>query len=134
VARDAGDPRDPQHHTVDVAAVDRPTGHRPQDEGCGRSVTAAGLEGAEDWDRQGHGGRLGALADQVQHPVASKGVGIVLDPDRGGLGRAQCVDPQQVGQGAMVHGEGFGDLKEPDQLEPVPWVRDSSVWILGSRT
>ena len=27
--------------------------------------------------------------------------------------------PEQVGQGAVVDGDGLGDLQEPDQLEPV---------------
>ena len=27
--------------------------------------------------------------------------------------------PEQVGQGAVVDGDGLGDLEEPDQLEPV---------------
>ena len=44
---------------------------------------------------------------------------VVLDPDGRGFGGAQGVDAEQVGQGAVVHGEGLGDLEEPDQLEPV---------------
>ena len=44
---------------------------------------------------------------------------IVLDPDRGGLGGAEGVDAEQVRQCAVVHGEGLGDLQEPDELEPV---------------
>ena len=68
---------------------------------------------------QRHGGGLVALADQVQHPVPAQGVGVVLDPHRGRLGGAQGVDAEQVGQGAVVDGDGLGDLEEPDQLEPV---------------
>jgi hypothetical protein len=55
----------------------------------------------------------------VEHPVAAEGVGVVLDPHRGGFGGAEGVDTEQVGQGAVVHGQGLGDLEEPDQLEPV---------------
>ena len=44
---------------------------------------------------------------------------VVLDPDRGGLGGTQGVDPEQVRQRAMVDADPLGDLKEPDQLEPV---------------
>ena len=51
--------------------------------------------------------------------MAAQGLGVVLDPDRGGLGGAQRVDAEQVGQGAVVDGDGLGDLEEPDQLEPV---------------
>ena len=32
---------------------------------------------------------------------------------------AQRVDAEQVGQGAVVHADGLGDLEEPDQLEAV---------------
>ena len=80
---------------------------------------AAGLEHPEHRDGEWHGGGLVALADQVQDPVAAQGLGVVLDPDRGGLGGAQGVDAEQVGQGAVVDGDGLGDLEEPDQLEPV---------------
>jgi len=62
---------------------------------------------------------LFALADQVQHPVAAQGFGVVLDPDGGRLGGSQRVDAEQVGQGAMVDADGLGDLEESDQLEPV---------------
>jgi hypothetical protein len=51
--------------------------------------------------------------------MAAQGVLVVLDPDRGGLGGAQGVAAQQVGQGTVVDGDGLGDLEEPDQLEPV---------------
>ena len=51
--------------------------------------------------------------------MAAQGVGVVLDPDGGGLGGAQGVDAEQVGEGAVVDGDGLGDLQEPDQLEPV---------------
>jgi hypothetical protein len=44
---------------------------------------------------------------------------VVLDPYCGCFGGAQGVDPEEVGQGAVVDGQGLGDLKEPDQLEPV---------------
>jgi hypothetical protein len=32
---------------------------------------------------------------------------------------SQCVDPQQGGEGAVVDGDGLGDLEEADQLQPV---------------
>jgi hypothetical protein len=51
--------------------------------------------------------------------VAAEGVGVVLGPHRGGLKGAQGVDVEQVGQGAVVHGDGLGDLEEPDEPEPV---------------
>jgi hypothetical protein len=44
---------------------------------------------------------------------------VVLDPHRGGLGRAEGVDAEQVGQRAVVPGDGLGDLEEPDELEAV---------------
>ena len=46
-------------------------------------------------------------------------LGVVLDPDRGGLGGAQRVDAEQVRQGVVVDADPLGDLEEPDQLEPV---------------
>ena len=55
----------------------------------------------------------------MQHQVPAQGLLVVLDPDRRGLGGTQGVDPEQVGQGAVVHGDGLGDLEEPDQLQPV---------------
>jgi hypothetical protein len=55
----------------------------------------------------------------VQHPVAAQGLGVVLDPDRGGFGGAQGVDAEQVGQGTVVDADGRGDLEESDQLETV---------------
>ena len=92
---------------------------RAEDERAGGAFAAAGLQDAEDGNGQRHGRRLVALADQVQDPVAAQGFRVVLDPDRGCLGGPQRVDAQQVGQGAVVDGDGLGDLQEPDQLEPV---------------
>jgi hypothetical protein len=43
------------------------------------------LQDPQDWDGERHGGRLVALADQVQDPGHAERVGVVLDPDRGGL-------------------------------------------------
>ena len=51
--------------------------------------------------------------------MAAQGLGVVLDPDRCGFGGSEGVDAEQVGQGAVVDGDGLGDLEEPDQLEPV---------------
>jgi len=59
---------------------------------------------------------------------------VVLDPHRRGVGGAQGFDAEQVGQGAVVHGDGLGDLEEPDQLEAVQALgARSSWWTLGSR-
>ncbi|WP_041307246.1 hypothetical protein [Intrasporangium calvum] len=55
----------------------------------------------------------------MQDAVPAQRVGVVLDPDRRRFGRSENVDAKQVGQGAVVHGDGLGDLQEPDQLEPV---------------
>ena len=51
--------------------------------------------------------------------MAPQGVGVVLDPHRGRFEGAQGVDTQQIREGAVVDGQGLGDLEEPDQLEPV---------------
>jgi hypothetical protein len=55
----------------------------------------------------------------VQDPVLPQGVGVFLDPDRGSLTGAQSVDAQEVGERAVVRGDGLGDLEERDQLKPV---------------
>ncbi|MEJ7742824.1 MAG: hypothetical protein WKF73_09900 [Nocardioidaceae bacterium] len=55
----------------------------------------------------------------MQNPVPAQRLGVVLDPNRSGFGGAQRVDAEQVRQGAVVNGDGLGDLEEPDQLEPV---------------
>ena len=47
------------------------------------------------------------------------GLAAVLDADRRCFGGAECVDAEQVGQGAVVHAECLGDLEEAEQLEPV---------------
>ncbi|MEN8707733.1 MAG: hypothetical protein ABF306_16480 [Nocardioides marinisabuli] len=44
-------------------------------------------------------------ADQVQHSVASKDLGAVLDPQGCGFGCSEGVDSEQVGQGPVVNGE-----------------------------
>ena len=68
---------------------------------------------------QVRGGPAGTVRHLVQLPGPRSVVLGVLDPHAGGFGGAQRVDSQQVGQGAMVHGERLGDLEEPDQLETV---------------
>ncbi len=55
----------------------------------------------------------------MQDSMAAEGVGVVLDPHRGRFGGSECVDAQQVREGAVVDGDGLGDLQEPDQFEPV---------------
>ncbi|MDP9336012.1 MAG: hypothetical protein M3Q30_22255 [Actinomycetota bacterium] len=74
---------------------------------------------SDDRDSQRHGGWLAALAHQVQHSVSAQRLGVVLDPDRRGFRGTQGVDAEQVSQGAVVHAEGLGHLKESDQFEPV---------------
>jgi hypothetical protein len=106
--------RNPGDHAVDVPAIDRITGERSQDQRAGGALAAAGLEDAQDRDRDGHGRGFVALADQVQHPVPAQGLGIVLDPDCGGLRRAQRVDAQQEGQCSVVDRDCLGDLEERD--------------------
>jgi hypothetical protein len=59
----------------------------------------------------------------VQDPVSAERLAVVLDPHRRGFGGAQGVDAEHVGQGAVVHGDGLGDLEEPDQLEAVQALR-----------
>ncbi len=93
------------------------------------------LPGRAGRDGQWHGGWCGDLADWMQHLVAVYGLLVVLALDASGFGGAQCVDAEQVGQGAVAHGQGLGDLEEPDQLEAVQSLgaRDSSEWIFGGR-
>ena len=74
---DPGGLRDAGDHPVDVASVDRPPGDRSEHEWPTDALTAAGLERSEHGHRDRHGGRLVALADQVQHTVAAEGVGVV---------------------------------------------------------
>ena len=74
------------------------------------------------------------FADEVEHAVAAQGVGVVLDPHRGGLRGAQGIDAEQVGERAVVHREDLGDLEEPDELSRSSlWVRGSSRCTFGSR-
>lgn len=40
-------------------------------------------------------------------------------PQRRGLRRPKRVDPEQIGQGAVVDADGRGDLEKPDQLETI---------------
>ena len=61
--------------------------------------------------------------------MAAHGLRVVLDTDRGRLGGPQCVDAQQVGQGAVVDGDGLGDLQEADQLQPVKAVSSALVRV-----
>ena len=93
------------------------TGRRTS--GPSGALAPASFQDPEHRDGQRHGGWLVALADQVQHPVSAQGVGVVLDLYCGCFGGAQGVDAQQVCEGAVVDGQGLGDLQEPDQLEPV---------------
>ncbi len=55
----------------------------------------------------------------MQDTVASQGLLVVLDSDGGRLGGAEGIDAEQVGDGAVVHGECLRDLEEADQLESV---------------
>jgi len=51
--------------------------------------------------------------------MATQRLLVVLDPDVCGLRGSQCVDTKEVGQGAVVDGDGLGHLEESDQLEPI---------------
>ena len=51
--------------------------------------------------------------------MAAQGLGVVLDPHGRCFGGAERVDAEQVGEGAVVDGDGLRDLEEPDELEPV---------------
>ncbi len=119
MARDASGLRDAADHAVDVAAVDRLLTLRAERERAGGPFAAAGLQRPEHRDGDRHRGGFAALPDQMQHPVTSEGLGVVLDPDRRGLGCPQGVNAEQVRQGAMVDGHCLGDLEQPDELEPV---------------
>jgi hypothetical protein len=119
VARDAGRLGDPDNHSVDVASINRSTRDRAQDERAGGAVSSARLEHPQDRDGERHRRGLVALPDQVQDTVATKGLAVVLDTYGGCLGGSQRVDAEQVGQRAVVDGDGLRDLEESDQLEPV---------------
>ncbi len=134
VPRDAGGLRDPQHHPVDVTAIDRLPGGWPYNQRAIGASTAAGHQDPEDRDGEGQGGGLAAVADQVEDAVPAQGFGVVLDPHHGGFGGAMRVDAEQIRQGAVVDGQCLGDLEEPDESSrSSPWVRVSSAWIFGSR-
>jgi hypothetical protein len=91
-------------HAVDAAAVDGFPGVPPQDQWPFDALAAARLEDAEHRHCEGHGGWLGALADQVQDTVTAECLGLVLDAHGGGFGRTQRVDPKKVRQCAVMHG------------------------------
>jgi hypothetical protein len=55
----------------------------------------------------------------MEDAVPTQSLPVVLDSHRCSFGGTQCVDAEQVGQRAVVHGDGLCDLEEPDQLEPV---------------
>ena len=120
-SRDAGSRRPSRSEAPfdDVAAVGRLRGHRPQDQRSLGPLAAARLKGPEDRHGQRHGGRSGALADQVQDTVTAQCLGVVLDPDRGGLRRAEDVDAEKIRQRAGVPAQRLGNLQEPDQLKPI---------------
>jgi len=71
----------------------------------------------------------------MEDAVPTQALLVVLDPDcRRLFGGPEGVDAEQVGQGAVVHADGLGDLEEPDQFEPVQALGAGlSWWILGSR-
>lgn len=51
--------------------------------------------------------------------MSAQGLGVILDADRGRFGGAQGVDAEQIGEGAVVDGDGLCDLEEPDEFEPI---------------
>jgi len=69
VSRDAGCLGDPGNHPVGIPPVDRVTGQRSQDERAAGPFAAAGLQDAQDWDGDRHGGGLVAFAHEVQDAV-----------------------------------------------------------------
>ena len=73
-------------------------------------MASAGLECPKHGDADRHGGGLVAFADQVQDAVSAEGVGVVLDPRGRGFRCAEGVDAEQVGQGAVVDGDGLGEI------------------------
>ena len=60
---DAGDLGYPEHHPLDVAAVNPFTGGWPKDQRPGSALPAAGLEDPEHRHGHRHGGGLAPLAD-----------------------------------------------------------------------
>ena len=52
-----------------------------------------------------------------------QGLPVVLNPYGSRLRGAQGVDAEQVGQRAMVDGDGLGDLEEPDEFQSVETLR-----------
>jgi len=82
VARDAGGLGDADDHAVTVAAVDRVAGERTQDQWPFGPFAPAGLQHPKHRDGQRHSGWFVALADQVQNPVPSQRLAVVLDPHR----------------------------------------------------
>lgn len=51
--------------------------------------------------------------------MSAQGVGVVFDLHGCSFGGSEGVDAEQVGQSAVVDGDGVGDLQEPGQLDPV---------------
>ena len=55
----------------------------------------------------------------MQYAVPAQEVGVVPDAHRSRLRGSQGVDPEQVGQCAVVDSDGLGDLQKPDQFQSV---------------
>jgi hypothetical protein len=83
VPRDASDLRDPGNHAVGVAAVDRPTRDRAQDQQSGCALVAAGFQTRNTDTVSGIVAGLLPFAQQVQHPMVAEALCVVLDPHRG---------------------------------------------------
>jgi hypothetical protein len=74
VTGDASCLRDPQHHPVDVAAVDRRTRHQSRDQRPGDAFTAAGPQDPQDRDGEGHAGEefLAAKGERARWRVVEE--------------------------------------------------------------
>jgi hypothetical protein len=83
--------------------------------------------------------RAARMATILQDPVSAQRLAVVLDPHRRGFGGVQGVEAEQVGQSAVVHRDGPGDLEEPDQLEavqalvPNPTKKEAHLQVLATR-
>jgi hypothetical protein len=90
------------------------------------------IDGPSGAGHQGNQGRLGALADDVQHPVAALH-GYVLDVGVAGLGHPQAIQAQQHGQGGVGVIEELRGIQETGRLAAIQTPSLARV-DLGRRT
>ncbi|MEP6762350.1 MAG: hypothetical protein ABJA93_13420, partial [Sporichthyaceae bacterium] len=79
------------------------------------AVAAGGVEGAGHGDWQRDGGRLAALAEDLQDAVPALFTE-VLDVDVAGLGDPQTEHAEQIGQRQSVGAQGVRGVQEGDEL------------------